>query len=273
MGNRAELSRKELLDNAKHGSPVEFYLVRHGATRLNSESSASVDRERGWSQCPLTAEGAEDARQAAMRLKALGIGAICCSDLVRSEQTADIIGKILGLEPKSSSKLRPWGLGVLTNKAMSVAGPRIAAYAKTPDREVPDGESFNQFKRRAFQGLYEANSRNPGKRVLVVSHLRVDSLLRAWQEAGQPISHVVNVDAFLKPGEAPGSFRLFRTTMPLIRGELDNKLTHAEAHYGKGREPEFCRTCEYSNHMERPTCSLVEDISRNGWCRLWEKAE
>lgn len=270
--NRAELSRREILASADNAAEVAFYIARHGATMLNAESSASIDRERGWSQCSLTAEGAEEVREAALKLRDKGIGAIACSDLARSEESAEIIGRLINLKPRPSIKLRPWGLGVLTNKPMSIAGPKIAAFAKTPDRVVEEGESFNQFKRRAFQGLYNAIYNNRGKTVLVVSHLRVDSLLRAWQAAGQPIHHGVDIEAFLRKGEPPGGIRLFRTTMPLLRGELDNKLTHTEAHYGKGREPEFCRTCEYSNHMASPTCSLVESISRGGWCRLWESS-
>lgn len=273
MSGRAELSRRAIIAAAHNAAEVAFYIARHGATMLNSESSASVDRERAWSQCPLTAEGAEEAREAALKLKDKGIAAVCCSDLARSEESAEIIGRILDIEPRPSQKLRPWGLGVLTNKPMNVAGPQIAAYAKTPDRPVPEGESFNQFKRRAFQGLYEAIAKHPGKTVLVVSHLRIDSLLRAWQAAGQPISHSVDIEAFLRKGEPPGGIRIFKTTMPLLRGELDVKLNHTEANYRKGSEPEFCRTCEYSDHMSSPTCSLVEEISRSGWCRLWEKSE
>jgi len=276
--NRAELSRREIIAGARQGPEVEFYIVRHGATRMNAVSAVSEDRERGWSQIPLTAEGAEEAREAGLKLKDKGIGAIWCSDLGRSCQTEEIIGGILDIEPKGSTKLRPWGLGNITNKLMKDAMPQIAAYAKNkPDTPVPDGESFNEFKRRAFRGIAEAIGKHPGKTVLLVSHLRVESLLRAWQAAGQPINHEIDVDAFPDRGNAPGNIRTFKTYMPLLWGELDSKLTHAEASYRKGYEPEFCRTCEYSDHMERPTCSLVEDISRGGWCRLWstawEKAE
>jgi broad specificity phosphatase PhoE len=271
---KAEQSRKEILEAARQGVPVEFYIVRHGATRLNAESAASVDRERGWSQCPLTAEGAESAREAALKLKDKGIGAIRCSDLARSAETAEIIGRILDLEPQESSKLRPWGLGFLTNKVMATATPQIERYARDkPDMPVPEGESFNEFKRRAFKGLYEAITKHHGKKVLVVSHLRVESLLRAWQAAGQPIDHGIDVEAFLSRGEPPGAVRMFKTHLPLLRGELDRKLTHLEANYHKGHDPEFCHTCEYSNHLSAPTCSLVTDISRNGWCRLWAKSE
>lgn len=274
MPSRNELSRRDILAGARQGPQTEFYIVRHGATRMNSESSVSSDRERGWSQIPLTAEGAEEAREAGLKLKDKGISAIWCSDLCRSCQTADIIGGILDIEPKSSTRLRPWGLGTITNKVMRDAMPQIAAYAKNkPGTPVPQGESFNEFKRRAFRGIADAIGKHAGKTVLLVSHLRVDSLLRAWQAAGQPINHAIDVETFLKSGEAPGNIRTFRTCMPLLRGELDDKLTHAEANYRKGYEPEFCRTCEYSDHMTEPACALVMAISRGGWCRLWDKSD
>lgn len=274
MPNRAELSRKEILASARQGPEIEFYIARHGATWQNAEAGISQDRERSWSQAPIAAAGAEDARQAGLKLKNKGIGAIYCSDLLRSCQTAEIIGDILGIEPKSSTELRPWNLGRLQDKLMTQAMPEISAYAKIkPDMPVPGGESFNEFKKRPFRGIAKAIEKSPNKIVLFVSHLRVESLLRGWQAAGQPIHHGIDVDVFLKPSDPPGSFRTFTTYMPLLWGELDNKLTHTEANYRKGYEPEFCRTCEYSNHMAEPTCSLVQDISRSGWCRLWESAE
>lgn len=274
MTNKAELSRKEILAGARQGPEVSFYIMRHGATWQNAEAGVSEDRERSWSQAPLMSEGADEARKAALKLKDKGISIVFCSDLTRSCQTAEIASDILEVEQRNSAKLRPWNLGRMQDKLMSQAMPEIAAYAKNkPDMAVPGGESFNEFKRRAFRGIAEAIGKYPGKTVLLVSHLRVESLLRAWQAAGQPIHHEINVEAFLRPSDPPGSFRLFTTHMPLLWGELDNKLTHSEANYRKGYEPEFCRTCEYSDHMDKPTCSLVEDISRGGWCRLWEKAE
>lgn len=270
------MSRKEIVDTARAGPEIRFYIARHGATWQNAEAGVSEDRERSWSNAPLMQEGADEARKLAIKLRDMGagIGIIYCSDLVRSCQTAEIIGDILGIDAISSAKLRPWNLGVLTNKLMTQADPQIALYAqKRPDMAVPQGESFNDFKRRAFKGIAEAVGKYTDKTVLLVSHLRIESLLKAWQAAGQPISHGIDLDAFLKRGDPPGSFRLFKTHLPLLWGELDNKLAHDEAKYRKGYEPEFCRTCEYSDHAARPKCSLVENISPTGWCRLWEAAE
>jgi probable phosphoglycerate mutase len=273
MSSRTDQSRKEIVASASSGPEIPLWIVRHGATSLNGESNISVDRERGWSQVPLTAEGAEDARKAALKLQDKGIGAIVSSDLPRASETAEIIGKILEIDPEFSARLRPWQLGTYTDKAMTTVGPQIAAHARKPDVCVPEGECFNEFKRRAFKGAAQAISRHLGKTLVLVCHLRVESLLKAWNTAGQPINHEIDVDAFLKQGDPPGGVKLFTTYLPLIRGELDKKLTHEEANYRRGYEPEFCRTCEYSDHMTQPTCALVDDITRTGWCRLWDKAE
>src|SRR5215469_6722522 len=120
--------------------PVTAYIVRHGKTRLNDETSASVDRERGWSDVPLTPEGRQEAKAAALKLKSKGIEAIVSSDLNRAKETANIIGGILGIKPEFSFELRPWNLGDLTGRVMKEAKPQICAYAKKPEEKVPGGE-------------------------------------------------------------------------------------------------------------------------------------
>jgi broad specificity phosphatase PhoE len=275
IASRADLSRKEIIAGARSGPEIPFWIVRHGATALNEVPGVSVDRERGWSMIPLTAEGAEGARRAALKLRDKDVcePVIVSSDLPRAQQSADIMGQILGVEPEYSFGLRPWGLGTITNQVMTQARPQIAALVRKPDIPAPQGESFNQFKRRGFKALANAISRHLGKTLVLVCHLRVEALLKGWQAAGQPINHEIDIEAFLKDGDPPGGVRHFTTWLPLVRGELDRKLTHAEANYRKGYEPEWCRTCEYSDHMTAPTCSLVEEITRTGWCRLWDKAD
>jgi hypothetical protein len=52
-----------------------------------------------------------------------------------------------------------------------------------------------------------------------------------------------------------------------------DKLQHHAVSYGRGHDPEYCHTCKYSDHAEKPKCALVVDISPNGWCRLWTEEE
>jgi broad specificity phosphatase PhoE len=266
-------SLRELQTQAKTESSLTLDIVRHGATALNGESSISVDRERGWSNVPLTEEGRRQALDAGMKLKGRGISIIVSSDLNRAQETAEIIGQVLNIRPQFSSRLRPWGLGTLTDKPMSDVTPRLRTYAgQRPNTPVPEGESFNQFRLRAFDGLSAAVRKNAGQKIVIVAHHRIERLIAGWKANGQPIEHAIDINTFLEDGDPPGGVIELKTHRQLLDGELDEKLTHMQADYGPGHGGEFCKTCRFSDHQAKPHCVWVMNIEKSGWCRLWKAA-
>ena len=193
------------VDKSKDKSDtMPLCLVRHGATKLNNETDTSQDRIRAWSDVPLTDEGRDEARRAAKKLAKHDIEVIVCSDLSRAEETASIIGKELGIKPSSSPKLRPWDLGKFTGMSTKEALPKIAEYVERADEPVPEGESFNDFRARAFEGIAGAFRKAGGKNLCIVSHHRNERLLTAWDEAGQPSNHTIDLKEFLSKGDPPG---------------------------------------------------------------------
>lgn len=92
---------------------MELYFLRHGDA-LSAEPR------------PLSDEGAEEVRTVAERLKALGLrpDAILTSPLVRAQQTAQIVGEVLGVEPQVSELLD--GGARLEDIAEAVAAHRRA---------------------------------------------------------------------------------------------------------------------------------------------------
>lgn len=268
------ISLRELQSLVNTESPVTFELCRHGATLFNGENSASPDRERGWSNIPLTDEGREEALQAGLKLKGRHISAIVSSDLNRAQETAEIIGEIINVKPQFRSALRPWKMGSLTEQEMTQVMPKLAAYARVrPDTPVEGGgESFNEFRLRAFSGIADAVNGNPGK-VLLVAHTRVERLLAGWRAKGYPIEHEVCTNAFLKQGDPPGGIVEFNTHRQLLDGHIRERLTHLEADYGAGHGHEFCKTCRFSDHQSPPSCSWVMNIEKRGYCRFWKPSE
>jgi 2,3-bisphosphoglycerate-dependent phosphoglycerate mutase len=265
-------SLRDLLACAKQDYPLTLDIVRHGATALNGENNASVDSERGWSDVPLTEDGRRQALEAGLALKGRRINAIVSSDLNRAQETAEIIGEVLNIRPRFSARLRPWGLGTFTNRPMSEVTPQIEAYARNrPDTPVPEGESFNQFRLRAFDGLASAVAKNPGK-IVIVAHHRIERLIAAWRANGQPIEHTIDIPTFLKQGDPPGGVIELNTHKQLLAGEIDEKLTHYMADYGPGHGNEFCKTCRFSDHQSPPHCSWVSNIEKRGYCHLWKPA-
>ncbi len=184
---------------------IPLYIVRHGETKLNNDTDTSQDRIRGWADVPLTDQGRKEAKVAANKLKQYDIEMIFCSDLSRAKETAEIIGKELGIKPTSTKELRPWNLGELTGTTTKDALPKIAEYVrKKANKKVPDGESFDDFSDRFFNGLHEIVEKADGKKLCVVTHHRDERILKAWVDAGCPADHKIDLDTFLQKGDPPG---------------------------------------------------------------------
>ena len=75
----------------------EIYILRHGIAVERGASSFMSDASR-----PLTGEGIEKMGKAALGMKALGVNPdwILSSPLIRTKQTAEIVGSALGLSKK-----------------------------------------------------------------------------------------------------------------------------------------------------------------------------
>jgi broad specificity phosphatase PhoE len=248
------------------GGGVKVWIVRHGETKMNNDSDRSEDRIRGWSDVPLTDEGRETASAAGKQLKSAGIEIIFTSDLVRAEETAKIIGRIVGLAPITTKKLRPWDLGELTGATTKTALPKIAQYVcDTPDKPVPQGESFNSFCARAFEGLADCLSRANGRKLLIVTHHRVERLLEAWDVAGQPSDHHIDIKTFLDKGDPPGHVESLKIDMASMGS--GGKKSHADVHYKLAKGDDKCSGCKA--YVGRNDCKkVVAPISPLGWCEV-----
>jgi Histidine phosphatase superfamily (branch 1) len=214
---------------------------------------------------PLTDKGREEARAAATKLKGRDVGAIVSSDLSRAHETAEILGSILEIDPSSSQKLRPWDLGKFTGSKTEEALPEIERYARDkPDTPVPEGESFNDFRDRAFDGFYEAVASHPGKIVVCVTHHRDEMLMRAWDKAGQPNDHAIDLEVFLQKGDAPGRVHKLATTLAALKG----RLTHEEAGFEVDPgQRDYCGICKA--YRGKDDCAKVlPPIDADDWCRV-----
>lgn len=81
--------------------------------------------------------------------------------------------------------------------------PEIAEYVRNkPGEDVPGGECFNSFKARVFAAL-PAMLAGDGE-VALVTHHRVERLLKAWIANGCQPDKSINLDVFLEKGEPPG---------------------------------------------------------------------
>lgn len=204
----------------------EIHIIRHGSTAMNNHGDAGSDKIRGWADIPLSDDGRAEAEATGLQLKGKGITAIVASDLDRAKETAEIIGRHIGVEPTTSMKLRPWDLGNMTGCISGDCIPTIKDYVNNkPGDPVPGGESFNNFKARAIDGVREAIQTNPNQNIAIVTHHRVERLLNAWDAAGQPDNLDIDNKVLTQKGDPPGSFQKITIGKPVTTADALS-MTH-----------------------------------------------
>jgi broad specificity phosphatase PhoE len=89
---------------------MRLLLIRHAESIANAEG-----RLQGQFDSPLSDEGREQARTLARRLRRAKwqVAAIYASDLSRAAETAEIVGRALGLPVTLDPRLREYDAGVL----------------------------------------------------------------------------------------------------------------------------------------------------------------
>src|SRR3954464_548312 len=165
-------------------------LVRHGETDWNAEG-----RLQGHTDRPLSDYGRRQAQQLAEELDGDELEAIYSSDLARASETAEIVGRRLGLPTVLDPDLREkdWG----TWEGLT---------AVERDRVEFVGESTEAHRDRTLESLRRISERHPGDgRVLVVTHggsmRRVQTAALGW---ARPVAE--NCGRWLCACES-GSFR------------------------------------------------------------------
>jgi broad specificity phosphatase PhoE len=165
-------------------------LVRHGETDWNADG-----RLQGHTDRPLSDYGRRQARQLADELADEELEAIYASDLARARETAEVVGRQLGLPVVLDPDLREkdWG----TWEGLT---------AVERDRVEFVGESTEAHQERILHALRRISERHPGDgRVLVVTH--GGSMRRVQTEAlGMAMPVVENCGRWLCACEN-GSFR------------------------------------------------------------------
>lgn len=146
-----------------------IYFVRHG------ESEGNVGLVRQGHHSSLTEKGMEQARFIANRAKKLPVEVLVSSSMKRAVETAEIIGKEIGMAPELSDlfieRRRPSvQIGKAKDSADSVdAELMILENFTKPGYRYSDEENFDDLKERAGRALIFLENRKE-ENFLVVTH-------------------------------------------------------------------------------------------------------
>ncbi|MDO8503063.1 MAG: class I tRNA ligase family protein, partial [bacterium] len=165
-------------------SKNKYFVIRHGEYLGNINKTANCWPEKGIFS--LTKKGQEEAKLAAKKIKNRKIDLIFSSDLLRTKQTAEILGEELEIKPKFDKRLREINVGILNGKKIEEAGKfwsrneKLSAqdyYLRRFKEAPPKGENYVQVEKRVYGFLKELEKKYSGKNIVIVSHARVLTLL------------------------------------------------------------------------------------------------
>jgi XTP/dITP diphosphohydrolase len=163
---------------ARAATPATFLLVRHAESVWNA-----AERWQGQADPPLSERGAAQAEALARKLAGTRVDALLCSDLRRAQETAQILGRALGLDPRPDPRLRELDVGRwagLTRSEILALDPDLLPRfeAEEPDVCAGGAESRVQIRARVRRAFRELAHEHAGRHLLVVTHLGVVRALR-----------------------------------------------------------------------------------------------
>ncbi len=151
---------------------MRFLLIRHGETTWNA-----TGRSQGQTDVPLSERGRAQAAALSARLTAEPLVEVVSSDLLRAQQTADVIAQAHpGVSRAVDQRLREMSLGdwegLRTEEIVERFGDQRDAWREHPESfQMPNGESFTELNVRVTLAIEELMARHSsGGTVAVVSH-------------------------------------------------------------------------------------------------------
>jgi len=142
--------------------------IRHGVTDWNV-----ARRWQGHTDIPLNDDGREQAHKLAQRLAEWPIQAIYTSDLLRAQETANVLAKNHNLVPIIDANLRERNGGVfqgLTIEQLNSWHGDIWHQVRHDGSAPPNGESMLEVGIRAYSSFEKISLAHRGETVAIVSH-------------------------------------------------------------------------------------------------------
>jgi len=160
------------------GQAARLVLVRHGRTLHNV-----MGRVQGITDAPLDEIGLQQAERTAVALAALRVHALYTSPLARAQQTAEIIGRRLGLVPQIHPDLSEFDFGTISNRTIEeLAMDQPALYEQLVEwlsvgwattllrPRIPGAEDEGCFRARLLAFWADVQARHCGQTTVAVTH-------------------------------------------------------------------------------------------------------
>ena len=169
IGSKDDLRRQQFSKN-------RYLVLRHGESEMN-EKGIIVSTLPEKILCPLTEKGRKEVKKACQRLKKEKIDLIISSDLLRARETAEIVGKELGIKPIFEKRLRDLRAGIYEGKKSSELSSFWDSYQERFVKRPRGGENYLDVKKRMYEFIKKLDKKYSGKTILIISHQRPLAML------------------------------------------------------------------------------------------------
>jgi len=148
----------------------KYILLRHGQTKYQAEKIDEVYPKEEVYKLPITEYGKEQIKKSAQELNSLGIDLIFCSTYYRTRQSAKIVAEEIGIEPVFDERLIDTGNGIFSGRPMKEAREFFQNKKDRFSVKAPEGESWNEVKKRITFLIKEIEEKYQDKTILIISH-------------------------------------------------------------------------------------------------------
>jgi len=169
------------------------YLIRHGKIKFEDNQRRYI----GQLDLPLSLEGIQQAQCLETILKDIDIGKVYCSDLLRSQQTAQIIAGNKAIPVIVRKDLREIHMGNWEGRTFSQIVKEYPEEFKARGVDigyyrVAGGESFADCYKRVIDAFHEIMNSSSGT-ILLVGHAGVNRLLLCYV-LGMPLANLFRIN-------------------------------------------------------------------------------
>ncbi len=146
-----------------------YFILRHGETLYTAGLRNTIYPKSTRFELGITEEGEKDVKNLIPQLQKEKIDIIVASDFLRTQITARLVAKGLGIEITSDKRLRDVNLGVYEGgekqKFYDEVDPQIML-----EEGVPEGESWLNCMQRVGEVIKDLERKYKNKNILIVSH-------------------------------------------------------------------------------------------------------
>ncbi|MHB0978254.1 MAG: class I tRNA ligase family protein [Minisyncoccota bacterium] len=146
----------------------KYFVMRHGGTEGNKKEIVSFKNQESDH---ITEEGKKQAEKSAEDLRGKKIDLIISSPFTRTKETAEVVGKVLGVEVVSDERIIEINPGKYDGGDWNEYHETM--YAAGPDWfnvTMPGGESLSDVRKRMGEFLYDLENKYKDKNILIVTH-------------------------------------------------------------------------------------------------------